>query len=122
MYRALLIGVFAVGCAANTNSTGDDRDASLRDGGDSDKSDASFRGPCVGDAPHGCFQLSADSPSGCPVHAPELPDGVPPSDQWDLCNGLSIFLSGQTCIWNGPTNHSASCLCDGGLHWTCTYR
>lgn len=95
------------------------RDASTRDAGRGDARTATPVG-CAGDAPHGCYTLSADSPDGCPEKAPEIPTLLPAFPDWDLCNNLGVS-AGQTCVWEGPEGATASCLCDTGVHWICLY-
>lgn len=84
---------------------------------DSGAPSVSAAGVCGGETPHGCYTPQADNPSGCPPQIHEQSAFYPPLDEWEACE--SPFY--QPCNYTKPGGGEASCSCDLGLHWLCSY-
>lgn len=81
---------------------------------------------CAGDAPHGCYVAQSGNHPMCPPTTPEQSAYYPPLEEWNGCNGImpAAPFGGDpaaSCSYRGPAGEIATCLCDTGLHWLCTY-
>jgi len=81
---------------------------------------------CAGDTPHGCYVAQSGNHPMCPPHTPEQSAFYPPAEEWAGCNGIepAVPFGGDpeaSCSYDGPAGEVATCLCDTGLHWLCTY-
>jgi len=118
-------GVTAAGGSGGTAG------ASAADAGGMIAADAGGAGdggalPCGGDTPHGCYVPQAGNHPMCPPHTPEQSAFYPPAEEWNGCNGImpAAPFGGDpeaSCSYAGPAGEVATCLCDTGLHWLCTY-
>ncbi|HEX2676306.1 MAG TPA: hypothetical protein VHM19_06690 [Polyangiales bacterium] len=82
--------------------------------------------PCGGSTPHGCYVAQPGNHPMCPPNTPEQSAYYPPMNEWNGCNGIMPAQPfGQdptaSCSYKGPMGQVATCLCDTGLHWLCTY-
>jgi hypothetical protein len=82
--------------------------------------------PCAGATPHGCYIAQSGNHPMCPANTPEQSAYYPPMAEWNGCNGIMPAQPfGQdpmaSCSYKGPAGQIATCLCDTGLHWLCTY-
>lgn len=82
--------------------------------------------PCAGDTPHGCYAAQSGNHPMCPPNTPEQSAFYPPAEEWNGCNGIepAAPFGGDpeaSCSYAGPAGEIATCLCDTGLHWLCTY-
>jgi hypothetical protein len=81
---------------------------------------------CGGATPHGCYVPQPGNHPMCPAHTPEQSAFYPPMSEWHGCNGIMPAQPfGQdpaaSCSYKGPQGMVATCLCDTGAHWLCTY-
>lgn len=127
---------FGAACSSsNGTAPPDGAGGAAPDGGASASGDASASGGasglgdagvCDGVTPHGCYAPQPGNHPLCPAQSPEQSAFYPPREEWKGCNGIKPTAPfggdpAASCSYKSDAGMTATCLCDTGVHWLCTY-